>query len=63
MRLESADIDPIYAGVCILIQFGSTTRRTRNKPHADIIEWDDEITLSVLPRLALLVHAYNSKAL
>lgn len=45
MRLEGVDIDHIYVGVCVLVQIGSTTRRTKNKPHADIIEWDDEITL------------------
>ena len=63
MRLESIDVDVIYAGVCILIQFGSTTRRTENKPHASVIEWDDVIMLCVLPRPFLLVHAHISKAL
>ena len=45
MRLEGVDIDHIYAGVCVLVQFGSTTRRTKNKPHATIVEWNDEIVL------------------
>ncbi|KAG6369268.1 hypothetical protein JVT61DRAFT_15513 [Boletus reticuloceps] len=45
MRLENIDIDRIHAGVSILIQFGNTTRRTENKPHASVIEWDDLITL------------------
>ena len=49
MRLEGADIDHLYVGVCVLVHFGSMTRRTKNKPHADIVEWDDEITLRVLP--------------
>ena len=49
MRLESADIDHIYAGVCVLVQFGCTTRRMKNKPHASVVQWDDEIILWVLP--------------
>ena len=34
-RLESIDIDPTYAGVCV-VQLGCTTRRTKNKPHASV---------------------------
>ena len=49
MRLESNDIDPIYAGVCVVVQLGCTTRRTKNKPHASVVEWDDEFMLCVLP--------------
>ncbi|KAG9308484.1 hypothetical protein JVU11DRAFT_11828 [Chiua virens] len=45
MRLESFDIGNVDAGVCVLVQFGTTTRRTDNKPHARIIEWHGEITL------------------
>lgn len=45
MRLESADIDHIYAGVCIHVQFGSTIWRTKNRPYAEVTEWDDEVTL------------------
>ncbi|KAF8123155.1 CHAT domain-containing protein [Boletus edulis] len=45
MRLESIDIDCIYAGVSILVQFGNTIWRTENKPHASVIEWDDMIML------------------
>ncbi|KAG9311893.1 hypothetical protein JVU11DRAFT_8153 [Chiua virens] len=45
MRLESFEVDCIDAGVCVLVQFGTTTRRTKNKPHGNIVEWDDEIML------------------
>ena len=62
MRLECVDIDRIYAGVCVCVQFGSTTRRMKNKPHADIVEWDDEVTLWVLLAPLYLVHTYDSKA-
>ena len=47
MRLESVDIDPIYAGICVLVRFGSTTRRTKNRPYARITEWNEEIILWV----------------
>ena len=49
MRLESDDIDPIYAGVCIIVQLGRTIQRTKNKPHASVAKWDDAIMLCVLP--------------
>ena len=62
MRLENLDIGHIYAGVCVLIQFGSTKRGTTNKPHATIIEWDDEIILYVLSHPFLLLYAYDPKA-
>lgn len=45
MRLESVDIDHVYTGVCVLVQFGSTTKKTMNKTHAKIVEWDDEVVL------------------
>lgn len=48
MRLENVDIDPIYAGVCVLVQVGPVTRSTQSKPHRGVIEWDDEIMLCVL---------------
>ena len=62
MRLENVPIDHIYAGVCVLVQFGSKIRRTMNKPHADVVEWDDEILLWVLPCSFLLLRAYDPKA-
>ena len=49
MRLESVDIDPIYAGVCVIVQLGRTIGRTKNKPHASVVEWDDVIMVCVLP--------------
>ena len=33
-----------------------------NKPHADVVEWDDEILLWVLPCSFLLLRAYDPKA-
>ncbi|KAG9317127.1 hypothetical protein JVU11DRAFT_1319 [Chiua virens] len=45
MRLESFNVDHVDSGVCVLVHFGPTTRRTVNKPYAKIIEWDDEIML------------------
>ena len=45
MRLEGVDIGHIHAGVCVLVQFGSTTKRTENKLPACVVQWDDEITL------------------
>ncbi|KAG6369265.1 hypothetical protein JVT61DRAFT_15509 [Boletus reticuloceps] len=45
MRLECLYVDPIYAGVCILVQIGSTMRKTENKSHASVIDWDDVIML------------------
>ena len=61
MRLEDMDVDHIYAGVSVLVQFESMTRRTMSKPHAAVIAWDDEIILWVLPCLFLLARAYGSK--
>lgn len=63
MRLESVDIDHIYAGVCVLVQFACMTRRTQNKPHADVVEWDDEVILSVVPRHLFIACTHDSKAL
>ena len=63
MWLEGVDIDCIYAGICVLVQFGSTTRRTKNKSHEDVIEWNDEVMLSVILVSLHLAHAYGSKAL
>ena len=54
MRLENEKIDSIYAGVCILVQLGRTIRRTENKPHASVVEWNDEIMLCVLPVAVLI---------
>ena len=62
MRLENVAIDHIYAGVCVLVQFGSKIRRTMNKPHADVVEWDDEILLWVFPCSFLLLHTHGLKA-
>ena len=45
MRLVGVDIDHIYAGVCVLVQFGSMTKRTENKSPTRVVQWDDEITL------------------
>ncbi|KAG9308817.1 hypothetical protein JVU11DRAFT_11444 [Chiua virens] len=45
MRLESFGVEHIDAGVCVLVQFEPTERRTENKSHSDIIEWHDEIVL------------------
>ena len=61
MRLENMDVNYIYAGVCVLIEFESIMRRTMSKPHAAVVEWDDEIILWVLPHPFLLVRAYGSK--
>lgn len=61
IRLESVDIDRIYAGVCILFQFGSMTRRMDNKPHAVVVEWNDEVVLWVFLSLILLAHVYDSR--
>ena len=61
MRLENMDVDYIYVGVCVVVQSESTTRRTMSKPHATVVEWDDEIILWVLLYPFLLVRAYGSK--
>ncbi|KAG9308485.1 hypothetical protein JVU11DRAFT_11829 [Chiua virens] len=45
MRLESFDVDQVDVGVCVFIKFGNTTWRTPNKPHANVVEWDDVVTL------------------
>ncbi|KAG9315439.1 hypothetical protein JVU11DRAFT_3049 [Chiua virens] len=56
MRLESFDVGNVDAGVCVFVQFGTTTRRTNNKPYASIIEWDDEITLPSDEPVHVTVH-------
>ncbi|KAG9309119.1 hypothetical protein JVU11DRAFT_11014 [Chiua virens] len=55
IRLESFDVEPIDAGVCVILQSDMMVRRTKNKPHAEIIEWEEEIVLPTDPEVNVVV--------